>query len=170
LLRSGGVSGSGGEVISPKRAVLGIDAAWTASRPSGVALAAETSNGWHLVAAEASYARFHARADGVVGKRPVGSRPQPSALLASALKLCGRPVDLVAIDMPLSHGSRMERRRADQEISRAYEGRDTQPLSTVRPGRIGRELNKGFRRAGYPLLTRALQPPGIIEVCKTAES
>ena len=30
------------------RAVLGIDAAWTVSQPSGVALAVETEGGWRL--------------------------------------------------------------------------------------------------------------------------
>ena len=46
-------------VTTTKRVVLGIDAAWTTSEPSGVALAAETSGGWHLIAAEAPYAKHH---------------------------------------------------------------------------------------------------------------
>jgi hypothetical protein len=37
------------------RAVLGIDAAWTITQPSGVALAVERSNGWRMIAAAASY-------------------------------------------------------------------------------------------------------------------
>ena len=42
------------------RAVLGIDAAWTLTQPSGVAVAAELHDGWHLIAAAASYQRFQA--------------------------------------------------------------------------------------------------------------
>jgi hypothetical protein len=49
---------------APMRAVLGIDAVWTLSQPSGVAVMNETSTGWRFVAAEASYQRFHALADG----------------------------------------------------------------------------------------------------------
>ena len=96
----------------------------------------------------------------------MGSRPSLSVLLASALKLCGRPIDLVAIDMPMSHAPIMGRRSADNEISRAYgaHGCGTHSPSTTRPGRLGREMNKGFRMAGYPLLTRALRSPGVIEV------
>jgi predicted RNase H-like nuclease len=153
-------------VTPAKRVVLGIDAAWTASQPSGVALASETSGGWHLVAVEASYARFHARAAGALGGRPKGSRPRPSELLASSLKLSGRSVDLVAIDIPLSHAAIMGCRRADQEVARTYgaQGCEERSPSTSRPGRIGREMKKGFRMAGYSLLTRAAEPPGIIEV------
>ena len=44
-------------------AVLGIDAAWTAAQPSGVALAVERGNGWRMIGAVASYQRFHALAD-----------------------------------------------------------------------------------------------------------
>jgi hypothetical protein len=45
------------------RAVLGIDSAWTLSQPSGVALAAEKGSAWKLVAVEASYQPFDAKAD-----------------------------------------------------------------------------------------------------------
>jgi hypothetical protein len=58
---------------------------------------------WELVAVEPSYQRFHAKADGSSPEvRPSGSRPDAAAQLASSSRLCG-PVDLVAIDMPLSH-------------------------------------------------------------------
>jgi len=48
------------------RAVLGIDAAWTATEPSGVALAVEDASGWRLVAVDGSYDHFQARARGMV--------------------------------------------------------------------------------------------------------
>ena len=44
------------------RTVLGIDAAWTGTQPSGVALAEETERGWRLKAVASSYARFEALA------------------------------------------------------------------------------------------------------------
>ncbi|MBV9289903.1 MAG: hypothetical protein JO288_19175, partial [Hyphomicrobiales bacterium] len=115
----------------PRRAVLGIDAAWTEGGPSGVALAVETGAGWRLAAVEASYEDFLARAEGGElvaalhssprdgrpfgrplerGRRgqrprlqkPRGSKPDAAALLGAAQRLCGRRIDLVAVDMPLS--------------------------------------------------------------------
>jgi hypothetical protein len=40
------------------RAVLGIDAAWTATQPSGVAVVSEEPGGWRLVAVANSYRSF----------------------------------------------------------------------------------------------------------------
>jgi len=75
--------------------VLGIDAAWTVSQPSGLALVAETAMGWRLVAVEASYQRFLTQAHGLPREEhPTGSKPGPEALLASSHTLCGGPVSL----------------------------------------------------------------------------
>jgi predicted RNase H-like nuclease len=152
---------------APMRAVLGIDAAWTLSQPSGVALVSETSVGWHLVSAEASYQRFHALADGLrPEERPEGSQPDPKELLSSSRKLCGRSVDLVAIDMPLALTPIVGRRVCDNAVSKAYGARKcgTHTPSAARPGRISDDLTRGFMEAGYPLLTRMAAPPGVIEV------
>jgi predicted RNase H-like nuclease len=152
---------------SYRRAVLGIDAAWTLTQPSGVALVAETTAGWGLVAAEPSYQRFQATAHGFPAEeRPSGSEPKPSALLSSALKLCGRPLDLVAIDMPLAHTPIVGRRVSDDAVSKGYGARKagTHSPSATRPGRISDDLRSAFEAAGYPLLTRVAKPPGMIEV------
>jgi predicted RNase H-like nuclease len=152
---------------APIRAVLGIDAAWTLSQPSGVAVMSETSNGWRLVAAEASYQRFHALADGLCPEaRPKGSQPDPKELLSSSRKLCGRSVDLVAIDMPLALTPIVGRRGCDDAVSKAYGARKcgTHTPSATRPGPVSDDLTRGFMEAGYPLLTRIAAPPGVIEV------
>jgi predicted RNase H-like nuclease len=150
------------------RAVLGIDAAWTLAQPSGVALAVERSNGWRMIGAAASYQRFHAMADRrqPTEPRPSGSSPDAPALLASASILCGRPVDLVAIDMRLALTPINTRRVADDAVSRAYGGRKcgTHTPSALRPGRISDALRESFERAGYPLRTDRLARPGVIEV------
>ncbi len=150
------------------RAVLGIDASWTLAQPSGVALAVERSNGWRMIGAAASYQRFHAMADSrqPTEPRPSGSSPDAPALLASASILCGRPVDLVAIDMPLALTPINTRRVADDAVSRAYGGRKcgTHTPSALRPGRISDALRESFERAGYPLRTDRLARPGVIEV------
>jgi predicted RNase H-like nuclease len=150
------------------RAVLGIDASWTLAQPSGVALAVERSNGWRMIGAAASYQRFHAMADSrqLTERRPSGSSPNAHALLASASILCGRPVDLVAIDMPLARTPINRRRAADDAVSRAFGGRKcgTHTPSVLRPGRISDALRESFERAGYPRRTYRLAHPGVIEV------
>ncbi|MGO8975610.1 MAG: DUF429 domain-containing protein, partial [Steroidobacteraceae bacterium] len=96
----------------------------------------------------------------------LGSVPNASALLVSASVLCGRPVDLVAIDMPLARSPIVGRRTSDDAVSRAYGGRKcgTHTPSVSRPGRISGDLREGFERAGYPLLTNTIAPRGVIEV------
>ena len=149
-------------------AILGIDAAWTLTQPSGVALVAKHSTGWRLTAAESSYQNFLARTDRsfLVEERPSGSPPDASALLASAAMLSGGAIDLVAVDMPLARSPIVERRYSDNEVSRAYGGRKCgiHSPSAKRPGRISDDLNQGFKREGYPLRTVAFQTPGLIEV------
>jgi predicted RNase H-like nuclease len=152
---------------SSLRLVLGIDAAWTVSQPSGVALVAETATGWRLVAVEASYQRFLARAHRLPrDEHPTGSIPDPEALLASSHILCGGPVSLVAIDMPLGMTPIVGRRTCDDLISKTYGARKcgTHTPSVSRPGRISDDLRARFDAAGYPLLTRGIASPGVIEV------
>jgi hypothetical protein len=54
--------------------------------------------GWRLVKVAASYRAFTDEAANGGSARDLGSKPDPRALLAAA----GVPVDLVAVDMPLS--------------------------------------------------------------------
>lgn len=151
------------------RAVLGIDAAWTNTQPSGIAMALDSGDGWRLGVVAPSYRHFQAHACGVsiTNLRPTGSKPSAPDLLASVMKLCGSAPDLVAIDMPLSREPISGRRASDDAVSRAYGSRhcSTHTPSTVRPGRISDDLTQGFGSAGYPLLTLApAKPPGLVEV------
>jgi hypothetical protein len=150
------------------RAVLGIDAAWTLAQPSGVALVVERPEGWQLIAVASSYLDFQALADRsrTIQSHPSGSSPDASQLIAAAAALCWRPVDLVAIDIPLAQSPILGRRIADDAVSKAYGGRKcaTHSPNASRPGRISDDLREGFERAGYPLRTRMVEPPGLIEV------
>jgi hypothetical protein len=108
------------------RTVLGLDAAWTAHQPSGVALVQEQGQRWHCLAVAPSYASFLACAGG----HPVdwearhrGSTPEMGTLLRASARLAGRPVDLIAIDMPLSTEPIGGRRNADQQVSIQYGSR-----------------------------------------------
>ena len=56
--------------------VLGIDAAWTAHHPSGVALVQRTTTGWSCLAVVPSYEAFIAQASGRAwdpGQKATGS-------------------------------------------------------------------------------------------------
>ena len=81
---------------SAPRAVLGIDAAWTATQPSGVACAVETEGGWRLAAVGTSYGEFIDLANGAPRSkaRPSGCKPNAAAILEAASKIFGVRKDL----------------------------------------------------------------------------
>ena len=84
--------------------VIGIDAAWTARNPSGVALIIDDDEGWKLVCVESSYTEFVDRDPALPSPptRPTGSIADAKLLLKAASDLAGCWVDVEAIDMPLS--------------------------------------------------------------------
>ncbi|TBZ59730.1 DUF429 domain-containing protein [Rhizobium leguminosarum bv. viciae] len=149
------------------RAVLGIDAAWTEREPSGVALIVARGSRWRLLKAAASYAAF-ARdgkdVDPIVRHR--GSLPDAPSLLAAAHEKLGTPVDVVAIDMPLSLTPIIGRRASDNMISSEYGARhaSTHTPSVTRPGSLSDELRVGFEVAGYPLAVSEPRGRALLEV------
>lgn len=152
---------------TPTQVVLGIDAAWTAGQPSGVALAVLEAERWQLRAVAPSYDHFLNQAAGVACDAPPrGSLPEAPALLAAAEALAGARVDLVAIDMPLARTPIVARRASDNAITRAFGGRycGTHSPSAMRPGPLSDGLRAGFEDAGYPLRTAHAQAGGLVEV------
>lgn len=142
----------------PEKVVLGIDAAWTAANPSGVALAVKTAGAWRLVAAASSFAEFTALAS----IEACG----PASVVDAAVRLAGRAPDLVAVDMPMMDAPIIARRAADNAVNRAYVGRGagTHSPSISRPGTVGRALENELSAAGYPLATLEIRPPCRIEI------
>lgn len=84
-------------------AVLGIDAAWTLTQPSGVALATETYSGWSLIATASSYQRFYALAD----RRLTGEQRPPG---------CGHFVHALGTDAAFDA---LRHRQLDDELKMA---------------------------------------------------
>ena len=85
--------------------VLGIDAAWTAHQPSGIALAQRTTTGWSCLAIAPSYEAFIDQASGQPWdqeQKATGSRPDPAALLQACQQLADAEVSCVSVDMPLA--------------------------------------------------------------------
>lgn len=146
-------------------AVLGIDAAWTSTEPSGVAAVERHGVNWRLVRVAASYQAFLSK-DPLKSARHRGSTPDPHALLSKTAELTATPVSVVAIDMPLSNDPITGRRVSDNAISSLYGSRHagTHTPSQSRPGKLSDQLTLGFGRAGYPLLTSGASFPALIEV------
>jgi predicted RNase H-like nuclease len=154
-------------------AILGIDAAWTVGRPSGVALLEEQGGRWHCVALAPSYAQFEGLAAGTMvdwQARPPGSAPDLAALLAASRRLLdGKPVQVIAVDMPLSLEPIRRRRAADAAVSRAFgaQGCAVHSPSAERPGALADRLRAAAENLGYPLATAATpagQTPALLEV------
>lgn len=153
-------------------AVLGIDAAWTTNQPSGVALVESNGEEWRCVAVAPNYDEFISRSEGreTAWHRRTqfpGSRPSVHRLLDAARALTTAPIEVVAVDMPLSTEPIIARRAADNAVSAEFGSRlcATHSPTPKRPGVLSAELTSEFREAGYPLATTADDPtPCLIEV------
>ena len=151
--------------------VLGVDAAWTSTEPSGVALAKYDGGRWHCLGIAPSYRAFSELAHGVPVNwtdRPEGSAPHSQALIAAAADLLGLMPGLVAVDMPISRVPIAGRRVADDAISRAFGAHwcAAHSPSTKRPGGIGSSFTKELATT-HPLVARQQEVgrlPALIEV------
>ena len=172
-----GIGDAGTAVTSPRptpvagELVLGIDAAWTAHQPSGIALVRRQGESWRCVALAPSYTSLIALATGIPvdwSARAQGSQPQMPALLRAAEQLGAGRVDLIAFDMPLSTQPIGHRRQEDRAISRIFGNRGCAVHSPTaqRPGAIADGIRHDLEDCGYGLQTVAAQPGpgGLIEV------
>lgn len=108
------------------QAILGIDAAWTTSEGSGVALfwKGETG-GWSCLALAPSYTTFLALADGNPVQWDAPGRFSDAgvdlnALLPAAEEIAGMRPTVVTVGMPLATVPIKGRRKADDDISTAF--------------------------------------------------
>ena len=140
--------------------VLGIDAAWTAHNPSGVALVQRKAKGWLCLSLAPSYTSFLAQASGQdwdPQQKATGSRPDPAALLQTSKQLGGATVSCVSVDMPLATTPITSRRAADTAISSRFgpKGCAVHSPSAERPGAIADQLRADFAALGYSLHTNS---------------
>lgn len=146
------------------RAVLGLDAAWTTTQPSGVALVVEHSRGrWRCARVAPSVDAFCAeRVDWTA--RPRGSAIDVDRLLA-ALPAVGRLT--VAIDMPVGKTPPLARRASDDAVTRAFGrfGCGTHSPTPERPGAVSVAVTKAFTARGIPVAASSDAPEGrLLEV------
>ena len=135
--------------------VLGVDAAWAAKNPSGIAVAS-TGDGrmWQLDCVASSYDEFLARA----GMDSVGEIALlPNHLLRAAELFGGGGLRVVAYDMPLATTPITGRRGADNEVSRVYGSRWASTHSMVNPEAVALSgaITSRFASLNFPLVTRS---------------
>ena len=153
--------------------ILGIDAAWTETEPSGVALIEFDDHVSKVICVAPSYQQFVRAGQGT----PIdwnlhkigGSPPNIAELLGAARNLGTESVQLIAFDIPLARTAITSRRASDKAVSKAFgsKGCSTHSPSTTRPGPISDDLLQQLGDAGLPLETCLRVPddaPRAIEV------
>ena len=134
--------------------VLGIDAAWTAREPSGVALVQENRGQWQVLSVQPSYEAFIQAAENQPfdwkNKSVSGCVPDMKRLLGAAETLAGESVQVITFDMPISRVPFHTRRAADNEIAKAFAGRwcATHSPTRERPGKLGDNITRFFAGIG----------------------
>lgn len=133
--------------------VLGIDAAWTETGSSGVALLRIANGQRGVLEVTSSYAEF--LTPGIDGRRRLGTHPDVEALLRRAESIAGAEVNVVAIDMPVARKKIIGRRVADNAVSEAFGASwaSTHSPNAERPGLHGERIAEAFAKAGYGLAT-----------------
>ena len=153
--------------------VLGIDAAWTPTHPSGVALVQEAQGQWQVLGAAPSYDAFVSAAFGAPldwrESRFHGCEPDIALLLEAARKLGAANVDVIAMDIPLARTQITGRRPSDLAVSKAFGGRgcSTHSPNSTRPGQISDSLIRQLESNGFQLdtaVSAAEAAPRAIEV------
>jgi len=156
------------------RAIIGIDAAWTPSAGTGVALVVEKDGRWRCVGLAPTFSEFEGLAEGRAVNwevRPASVGTLDAARLVAAARALtpGMVLSVVAVDMPLSRKPITGRRPGDDEISRVFGGRGcgTHTPSAQRPGPMAAALRDGFSALGVPLRTNVgagVATPALLEV------
>jgi predicted RNase H-like nuclease len=139
------------------KVVLGVDAAWTAGGSSGVALLRVEDTRRKVLRVASSYDDFieagHQSAERTKCSGPIKVRQ----LLDAAQRRAGAPVDVVAVDMPMSVRPIIGSRTADRKIASAFGSMNASPYTPKRdfPGEYGKHVSDAFNHAGYVLATSA---------------
>jgi len=137
---------------------LGIDAAWTLTEPSGVALLESSIHGApRLIRVARSYGEFTDTPPAVSGwlEPPVDRPVSIHSVIAEADLLVGMLPQIVALDIPLATGPITGRRACDSAISRAYgvKWASTHSPSRSRPGAVSEALFSGLSGLRYHFAT-----------------
>lgn len=159
--------------MDTKHLILGIDSAWTATNPSGVALVTAHQNGWRCLGVAPSYNQFESLSKGTPvdwNAKPTGEAANITSLLTAAIRLADDcPVTLICVDMPLSKRPIIGRRIADSRISHEFGryGCSTHSPTVIRPGKLAEKIRQECDHRGFKLATAVTdigEVPALIEV------
>ena len=140
-------------------AILGIDAAWTCKQPSGLALVEQESGRWCCKGIAPSYLSFIALSNGKAvdwQSKPIGSMPNAKEIINASKRLIqNKPVDIIAVDMPISTEEFSSRRISDEKVSKAFGGMgcSTHSPTKERPGLMGKTISSEFLEMGFTIGT-----------------
>jgi len=161
--------------------VLGIDAAWTATNPSGVALVSSEGSPPKLIRASPSFEDFVLGTDPNAWCAKHNFRASLDDVLSVATELGGASVDVIAVDMPIATKPVRARRTSDHLISKCFGGRgcSTHTPTILRPGEISDRLCEEALANGFSLVTKTEQQPeralievyphvAVLELCQAA--
>jgi predicted RNase H-like nuclease len=138
--------------------VLGIDAAWTAHHPTGIALVSVPQRGRpRLLRVARSYQEFcNLQRDREIDwqTKTRGTAPNVPALLAACQAFAGQMPSVIALDIPLGPQPITGRRTADKMVTSAYIRRKagTHSPTAERPGPISRLLFEQLSACGFKWL------------------
>lgn len=142
-------------MIHDRAAVLGIDAAWTLSEPSGVALWQLKDERWQCLRVAPSYAAFcGGRIDW--GSPIFGGPISVPAILEKCRGLLdGKTPDVVAASIPLGVTPISGRRACDTVINKLFSccKCTIHAPTPQQPGAVAVRLHQGFKTARYRLAT-----------------
>ena len=156
--------------------VLGIDAAWTAHKPSGVALIRTSPDDgrWEYVAVAPGYDAFIKAAIGddvQWHQRPKAGPLEPKKLMEAANQLLGgERVTVVSVNLPMSTAPMTGRREADDLVSREFSASGCGSYSPDAnwPGQVSEMLVNDLSDLGYKLAVDRSNPTdrvnSVIEV------
>jgi len=162
------------------RYILGVDAAWTESEPSGVALlGVKRGRKPQLIRVGRAYGEFSQWGRIDWDKRVDGAMPRMDALVGDCAGK-GYPISVVALDIPLSPETITGRRTADNLISRRYGSRKASTHSPTegRPGDVSAMIftqltlagfSWAFSQLGEATFIEVYPHPAIIELFRLAE-
>jgi len=146
--------------------VLGIDAAWTAHNPSGVALISTEPP--KLIRALPSFEDFIVNTEQHDWGRQHDFRASLEDVMREAEAISGSDIGVIAVDMPIAHQPVRVRRRCDTAISKAFGARgcSTHSPTEQRPGPVSDALYQEATAAGFALKTAGSDgvSPALLEV------
>jgi predicted RNase H-like nuclease len=138
--------------------VLGVDAAWTAHHPAGVALVKVPQRDRPRLLRVARFYEEFCRMDNNGGidwlAKVRGNEPNIPALLAVCEKIAGATPNVIALDIPIGPQFITGRRAADKMVTSAYISRKagTHSPTTKRPGPISQLLFEQLSACGFEWL------------------